>query len=609
MEDHTFNLGLDEDSRSENSDSISVASGHDVAFLVTTELRRVWAEYFAWEQQYCINIIRSLASRASLTDASSEYLCENDALSELHATDLEAEAFTVLDFEVNAEPKLQVVSVSCFEILDYHPFPPYEGSTPINCVMFKGDDSDDLPFVPFAEESNFRTDDFMNVHGSLGWQDELNDVDRKRIFVEVARRLYRQHGVNPSDIDAMQLLPYPLCSTSSRWGLLWVDSQNDELKWIGSELRRPLPPHNDEAPPTDDLKGRTQSLMSHFCAQKNCIRPVCMSHEQKPKHIVVRDEDILANFKMVTPVTLCGIACYLHSQEVAKRPQPSSSEADITNLRTILSIAPESTVCDLAVICGRPCYRVRREIEQLRDSIRDSRQKRRMRKLPTRPIVETLFFDGHRFEKFTPVPSCDHLGPCNMTTECGCDAGRVHCEGNCRCDMTCPRRWKGCQCGSIADGGVMCTLERSCPCRMANRECEPELCVTCGFCEKPSGKGCTNAPLQREHFKQLEVRVSEFGWGVVLCEPAAKGDLVCEYIGELIYEPTFKSRALLADHRGRSYVFGLNRTFDVDASYAGNESRFINHSFDPNCVVRISFVNGDQRIGVYTSVDIPVGSM
>jgi hypothetical protein len=34
---------------------------------------------------------------------------------------------------------------------------------------------------------------------------------------------------------------------------------------------------------------------------------------------------------------------------------------------------------------------------------------------------------------------------------------------------------------------------------------------------------------------------------------------------------------LMSAYRHRNYAFGLNSTLTVDASYAGNESRFINH--------------------------------
>lgn len=79
---------------------------------------------------------------------------------------------------------------------------------------------------------------------------------------------------------------------------------------------------------------------------------------------------------------------------------------------------------------------------------------------------------------------------------------------------------------------------------------------------------------------------------------------------------------MLAQHRGRAYVYKLNDALDVDASYAGNTARFINHASDrrANCVTiseskllavepyllnarraQVKNVSGDHRIGIYAS--------
>jgi len=42
--------------------------------------------------------------------------------------------------------------------------------------------------------------------------------------------------------------------------------------------------------------------------------------------------------------------------------------------------------------------------------------------------------------------------------------------------------------------------------------------------------------------------------------------------------PFISPHSDLAAHRNRCYVFGLNNTFSLDATYAGNISRFIDHS-------------------------------
>jgi histone-lysine N-methyltransferase EZH2 len=84
-----------------------------------------------------------------------------------------------------------------------------------------------------------------------------------------------------------------------------------------------------------------------------------------------------------------------------------------------------------------------------------------------------------------------------------------------------------------------------------------------------------------------------------MSEPCEKGDLISEYVGELIFEPTFHSRDGVAGHKGRSYVFELNSTFSLDSGLGGNETRYINHSSTPNCCCIVMLVNGEHRIGVY----------
>lgn len=92
--------------------------------------------------------------------------------------------------------------------------------------------------------------------------------------------------------------------------------------------------------------------------------------------------------------------------------------------------------------------------------------------------------------------------------------------------------------------------------------------------------------------------------------------MIVEYVGELIYEMTFDSRGEVADHLGRSYVFGLNKTLSLDSSRAGNASRFINHSgasdtsseTQCNCRAFARLVNGEHRIGIFAIVNIDSGT-
>lgn len=88
---------------------------------------------------------------------------------------------------------------------------------------------------------------------------------------------------------------------------------------------------------------------------------------------------------------------------------------------------------------------------------------------------------------------------------------------------------------------MSCVKVKRCSCLEARRECDPELCVKCG-CRDPETSTCGNSQIQQGHFKKLEVKESRWGAGVFLLEPAKQGELIVEYVGELIYEMTFDSR-------------------------------------------------------------------
>ncbi|KNC53064.1 uncharacterized protein AMSG_09360 [Thecamonas trahens ATCC 50062] len=62
---------------------------------------------------------------------------------------------------------------------------------------------------------------------------------------------------------------------------------------------------------------------------------------------------------------------------------------------------------------------------------------------------------------------CSHLGAC--TDNCSCVRHRGFCTELCSCTRNCPRRFPGCACRNG------CT-NKSCPCRMAFRECVPGIC-------------------------------------------------------------------------------------------------------------------------------------
>ena len=58
---------------------------------------------------------------------------------------------------------------------------------------------------------------------------------------------------------------------------------------------------------------------------------------------------------------------------------------------------------------------------------------------------------------------------------------------------------------------------------------------------------------------------------------------------------------------GGCYFFRLDNARVIDATIKGNESRFINHSCDPNCEVRQIRINNENKLIFFACCDIHAG--
>ncbi|KAM3174180.1 hypothetical protein ACTXT7_011057 [Hymenolepis weldensis] len=66
------------------------------------------------------------------------------------------------------------------------------------------------------------------------------------------------------------------------------------------------------------------------------------------------------------------------------------------------------------------------------------------------------------------------------------------------------------------------------------------------------------------------------------------GELICEYTGELVSNMVCDKREAMYRAKGVDcYFFRISENLVVDATYAGNYARFINHSCQPNCGAQI----------------------
>ncbi|RUP49043.1 hypothetical protein BC936DRAFT_143401 [Jimgerdemannia flammicorona] len=106
--------------------------------------------------------------------------------------------------------------------------------------------------------------------------------------------------------------------------------------------------------------------------------------------------------------------------------------------------------------------------------------------------------------------------------------------------------------------------------------------------------------------------IPQAGWGLFATEDVARGELVGEYVGEIITDGEVERRGAIYDKGGGdgylNCIFDLNRDYAVDATRMGNKIRFINHdALNPNCAPQVKMVNGEHRIGLYAIRDIKPG--
>lgn len=224
-----------------------------------------------------------------------------------------------------------------------------------------------------------------------------------------------------------------------------------------------------------------------------------------------------------------------------------------------------------------------------------------------------------------PFYPCDHPGMTCERAGCSCFENKRPCEKSCTCAADCRRKFQGCSCASFKHkkpGDYVCWRDDRCACYKIGRECDPDLCGSCGVCDVldpvhrhdhdaiDAMRMCHNASIQKGVPKHTLLGDSGIhGMGLYAGQHIKAHEFVGEYKGEVITKEEADRRGAVYEKQKSTYLFSLNKKQEVDSNFYGNKIRFINHrnNTGANVYPLIMLVNTVHRIGLFAQQDIKAG--
>lgn len=573
--------------------------------------KQCWDNFYQWEPGYCqlelqklSPSVRSSGPQASLWDDLDDW----ETKSEAEDVAKDAEAFSSII--VQNESPLQIAKLRAPLVtlkLDFAPLPPYEYCRRIHHYLpsyeekemhienaLDGEDSQLLwlTFCPLVDEDERLPEHHLRTFledSIIGWETQsVHDNDIDIIEIEVVARLLGME-LKPEQVDELFLLPRCILGTDDP-GIVTVWNRREHI----------FPPHWTIAHPLImGNENKLHRLVDHFHAWCSlCAEYECHFHPFSP---AVTQKAITRTTKLPNMIGLPETACHQTDCVVSHSSTETFQDAeDVRNMITTFfvtySVLKWTTSCEIAAILAEPCWKVHKIINEVLESSKSTATIDKVHS--SRPGSR---IQPPNFLNWKPVGPCYHEGPCTQT-ECPCVEIGNWCSSMCQCSLNCPRRPVGCKCKG------KCDIIDQCVCRREDRECDPDICLTC----RPLAVKtvCVNNNIQRRRNARTEIRRAEHGWGLFALENIPRFGWIAPYLGELHSSCTANVREIVARHCGRNYNFTMTSEMHIDGTSCGNETRFIN---DPrraervNCVIRRIWVDGHLYFGIEASKRIKRG--
>lgn len=153
-----------------------------------------------------------------------------------------------------------------------------------------------------------------------------------------------------------------------------------------------------------------------------------------------------------------------------------------------------------------------------------------------------------------------------------------------------------------------CSPNDTNPCGPENRCINYETAFECNE-DCPARDRCQNKRFTKRIYPKVQLKkFDRKGWGLVALEHIPRTSFIIEYVGDVINNAEFNRRfeQSVETNAQHFYFMRLKTDLYIDSSVRGNESRFINHSCEPNCTPHKWTINGQTRIGFFADVDIPL---